>query len=456
MNPTLKNNFQDCLAFFYSRNQFSIKLGLETMRALLDGLGNPDQGLRFLHVAGTNGKGSVCANLAGLLKATGYKRIGLYTSPHLVSFRERILIDGEPIPPEFIVDWMSNAKALILRLNATYFECVTALALCYFKAERCEAVVLETGLGGRLDASNVVIPAVTVITSISLDHTSILGDTVEKIWVEKIGILKPKVPMVVAEKRAHMLAVLAQKAVEVGSQVYTLHGPGNFAEQHPPMIDSQNENELIPYQGFYTTYPLPSALRIEKHQRENLALAILAMEVFLNGPLPSPEILAPILHSAKLPGRTQLLEQPPLLPLLLDGAHNLSGIEALRIHIQKTFPEHRVKTFFSIMGDKDYLAVYKQVEKFSDQIYFVALKEKFPRALDFSELQKQLSVESNAKLFLFPLLEEKLLPILEGEKKKDDELIVVCGSLYLLGEIIPFLIPYYSQLNWFKQFLDEF
>jgi dihydrofolate synthase/folylpolyglutamate synthase len=302
--PTLPETYRDCLDFLFARNQFSIKLGLETINALLDRLGRPDAGMTFLHVAGTNGKGSVCANLAALLGAAGYAKVGLYTSPHLVSFRERILVDGEPIPAKWIVGWMRGAMPDILDLNATYFECVTALALSYFRFRGCSAVVLETGLGGRLDATNAVTPALTVITSISLDHTSILGDTVEAIWREKIAILKPGVPMVVMEDRRHLLAELEGLAAAKGCPVVVLR---DF-----PLAETAAD---LAFHGRYAVYTLPASLRPEAHQRANLALSLLAMEIFLGRALPPAEALIPALRASRVPGRTQLLEAPGMLPV---------------------------------------------------------------------------------------------------------------------------------------------
>jgi dihydrofolate synthase / folylpolyglutamate synthase len=442
--PVLPETYRDCLDFLFKRNQFSIKLGLETINALLDRLGRPDRGLTFLHVAGTNGKGSVCANLAALLGAAGYKRVGLYTSPHLVSFRERILVDGEPIEAEWIVGWLRGAMAAILELNATYFECVTALALDWFRHRGCEAVVLETGLGGRLDATNAVLPALTVITSISLDHTAILGDTVEAIWYEKTAILKPRVPMVVMEERSHLLAELDRNAAAKDSPVHVL---GDH-----PMIEADG---IMTFQGRYATYTLPSSLRPEAHQRANLALSLLSMEVFLGGPLPAPELLVPALAASRVPGRTMLLEAPGRIPVLLDGAHNPGGMAALDAHLRAEFPGRRILALFSVMRDKDVAGVYRSIRGFADRVLFLPLDGKFPRALPFAELEAVIPPEERmgsrtglASLTVDGVSLEALLREAEGTF----DLAVVCGSLYLLGEVIPLLAPHYRGLAWFDQF----
>ncbi|HKP97383.1 MAG TPA: cyanophycin synthetase [Fibrobacteria bacterium] len=440
----LPSTYRDCLDFLFRRNQFSIKLGLDTINALLDRLGRPDAGMTFLHVAGTNGKGSVCANLASLLRACGYSRVGLYTSPHLVSFRERILVDGEPIPADWIVDWLRRAMDPVLELNATYFECVTALALDWFRARGCGAVVLETGLGGRLDATNAVRSALTVVTSISLDHTSILGGSVEEIWREKIAILKPGAPMVVQEDRPHLLAELRAKAEAAGSPVI---GMGD----HP----WREAEGALQFHGRYATYTLPSPLRAEAHQRDNLALSLVAMETFLDGPLPPPGVLVPALEASRVPGRTQLLEAPGMLPVLLDGAHNPGGIAALETHLRLAYPGRRILAVFSMMRDKDFAAVYRCVAGFAAQVLFLSLEGKFPRALGYAELQAALEPGEREALRLFPAGASGLADILGKSGGNGFDLAVVCGSLYLLGEVIPRLMPHYPQLAWFRQFEGE-
>ncbi|MDB5104692.1 MAG: hypothetical protein JWP91_2381 [Fibrobacteres bacterium] len=456
--PNPPRTYRDCLDFFFGRNQFAVKLGLETINALLDRLGRPDRGLTFLHVAGTNGKGSVCANLAALLAAAGYRRVGLYTSPHLVSFRERILVDGEPIPADWIVSWLQRAWAPILELNATYFECVTALALDWFRACGCEAVVLETGLGGRLDATNAVLPALTVITSISLDHTSILGDTVEAIWGEKIAILKPGVPMVVREERPGLLAVLEDKASAAGSPVIAL-------KDHPMEVSGGE----LRFHGRYAAYALPASLRAEEHQRENLALSLLAMETFLGGPLPAADKIIPALQGSRVPGRTQYLEGPGMMPVLLDGAHNPGGMAALESYLRREFPGRRILALFSVMRDKDVSAVYRSIRGFASGIRFIPLDRavgkdgqggqtgKFPRALPYGELEGLLGpggTEGLLPLTLEPGALESLLRR-DPERAADYDLAVVCGSLYLLGEVIPMLLPHYPGLAWFRRFEGE-
>lgn len=453
--PKLPETYRDCLDFLYSRNQFAVKLGLDNIRELLERLGRPQDALTLLHVAGTNGKGSVCANLAALLSACGYRRVGLYTSPHLVSFRERIRVGGEPVDRDWITAWMRKAMPDILDLGVTYFEIVTAMALDYFRHAGCQAVVLETGLGGRLDATNAVTPAITAVTSVSLDHTHILGDTLERIWREKIAILKPGVPMVVREEDPALLAELEAAARGAGSPFLTLRDFPWKAEADGRLC----------FRGRFGETLLPGDLRPEDHQRDNLALSLLILETFLDtrgeGPLPAAEVLEPRLREARVPGRTQLLDEPGRLPLLLDGAHNPGGMEALSAYIRRAFPGRRILALFSVMKDKDVAAVYRAVHGFAAEVLFVPLAKRFPRALTLPELEAALaetgaaSPGDRAGLREFLLEAGALEDLLKPGAPHGADMVVVCGSLYLLGEVIPLLTAHYRGLHAFRQFEGE-
>lgn len=460
-------SYEDCLAFLYARNQFAVKLGLANIAALLDRLGRPQDAMPLLHVAGTNGKGSVCANLAALLRAAGYARVGLYTSPHLVSFRERIQVDGEPVPKAWVAAWMRKAMPHIEALGVTYFEIVTAMALDHFRDAGCSAAVLETGLGGRLDATNVVIPDVTVITSISLDHTQILGGTVEAIWREKTAILKPGVPMVVREDRPGLLAELEAAARDAGSPVIRLLDHPWREEADPGAAAAPRR---VRFRGRLGEYAFPADLRPEEHQRENLALSLLALEAFLERAgrgMPEASALLPALRGSRLPGRTQPLSEPGLLPLILDGAHNPGGVEALSAYLRGAYPGRRILALFSVMKDKDVAAVYRAVAGFASAIRFVPLAPKFPRALTLPELEAALAEGAPEGVPLsvpaeFPLAAGALADLLRAPARAagrpggaGPDLVVVCGSLYLLGEIIPMLAPLYRGLAWFRQFRGE-
>jgi len=424
--------FEQSLSWLFQRNQFAMKLGLENIRALLRHCGSPDQGLRIIHVAGTNGKGSVCGNCAALLRASGLQRVGLYTSPHLISFRERIRVDGEPIPRSAVSGFLREYGAYCRDAGATYFEIATAMALWHFKAMRCEAVVLETGLGGRLDATNAVLPEVTVITPVAMDHMAQLGSTLPAIFAEKAAILKPGIPMVVAEQKAGLIDGLLAQAKAWNCPVFR-------AENYPGKWD---QDQWI-WPGIHSEIRLPADLRPEHHQGENLVLACLACEAFLRGPLPAGENLVPYLQKALPPGRTQVLNLPGHAPLVLDGAHNSHGLLALVETLRLRFPGKARLFLFAMMADKPVDEALGLLGA-EGEIRLLPLWETYPRAW---------KPASNPFGEPLPMQREALLAALRtaGEHR----VVIVCGSLYLLGEVMALLAQDFEELAPLREFLPD-
>lgn len=433
-------SYGDALQWLYQRNQFAIKLGLEHPRRLLQMLGNPERGMVYLHVAGTNGKGSVCTNLAALLKAAGFKRTGLYTSPHLVSLRERIRVNGLPVPADWIKRWMQRSLPVLEQLNPTYFECVTAMAFAYFRDQGCETVVLETGLGGRLDATNVITPRVSVITSISRDHMAELGDTLEAIWGEKLGIVKPGIPLVVDEPRPDLARLPEDAARSAGSPFL------NLADR------LANSGSELRVRGEYRNYGLPPNLRPEAHQIRNAALSLLAFETFLGKSLLPVEKWLPVLRETHMPGRTQWIHGETFMPVLLDGAHNPDGVGALCRHLRESV-QGRPRFLFAVMRDKDFTALYRNLRSLSHDITYLDLNRAVPRALTIAELRAALRPEEQEGLREATISWDSLAPLLRPAGGAD--YAVFCGSLYLLGEIIPTLLPHYRGLEDFGNLLEE-
>ncbi len=436
------DSYADCLAFLYARNQFAIKLGLSNIGNLLAELGNPHLKGRYLHVAGTNGKGSVCANLAAMMGALGHGPVGLYTSPHLVSFRERIQVDGKCISPEWIVSFMRRAVEPMLRLNATYFECVTAMALVYFREAGCGTVVLETGLGGRLDATNVVKPELCVITPISLDHTEYLGGTVAEIFSEKLGISKPGAPLVHMETDPLLRRMALEKAEALGVAVYAL--------------DDFSREGSERFRGLYREYELPPGLRSGECQYDNVCVTLLASEVSEGKALPPEALWMPALKSSVPPGRMQLLEAEEMPTVLLDGAHNPEAVATLSDHLQKNHPNRRITLLFAIMGDKDYRSVLLRIRDWAERLVYVTLPG-HARALPFEALREAALSLGMLEPESIELNRDAVMEILYASRKAhgEDALVVVCGSFYLLGEIIPILRRAYPGLEFFSQFTDE-
>ncbi len=438
-------NYSESIRWLYARNQFAVKLGLENPRKLFAALDHPDRGLPLLHVAGTNGKGSVCVNLAAMLRALGVPRVGLYTSPHLVSFRERIRVDGEAIPARAVREWMHDAWDALEELNPTYFECVTGMALSWFRERECGAAVLETGLGGRLDATNVVTPRVSVITPVSLDHTDILGNTLEAILREKLGIVKPGVPLVIDAADPALARVAEGVAHEAGSPCVNLEG-----RLHPGP-----EGWML--RGRFRNYALPADLRSADWQFRNAALSVLALESFFGEALPGEERWLPALLAARMPGRMQWLrpaandEGGQRLPVVLDGAHNPAGIEALCRNLVRARQGQRPRVFFSAMQDKDIATMFAALQSFTNDLVFVDLSGVFPRALAPSALRGRIG--DAAAIRIVRPDDEALDPLLRHGAGAD--YAVFCGSLYMLGEVIPLLARHYRGLEELARLREE-
>lgn len=347
---------QEALEWLYARQLFGIKLGLENPLRLAAALGNPHHHLRFLHVAGTNGKGSVCAFAATLLQAAGL-RVGLFTSPHLLRFNERIQLNRQPIPDHALAEGLTHLRHLTesLRIQATFFELTTALALWWFGRHSPHIIVWETGMGGRLDATNIVTPAVCVITSISFDHQQWLGHTLTQIAAEKAGIFKPGVPALSVPQHPEAAAALRHAAAATPCPLHFLTHPW----QGPPL-------------------PLPG-----KHQLWNAAAALAACRHIL--PHLPPAKLQTLAHTA-LPATHWPARFQPLRPgWFLDGAHNPAAITALVETWQTLFPGTTTPILFAALRDKNPAELLTLLDPIASAYLFCNLTS--PRATPAHELQ---------------------------------------------------------------------
>ena len=381
--------YEESLAWLYATQQFGIKLGLENIRGLLEALGNPQEHLSFLHVAGTNGKGSVCAILDAILRASG-RRTGLYTSPHLVDFRERIRVNGGKIPPQAV----ANGLTILREISAgwshlpTFFEISTALALHHFAEERCDLVVLETGMGGALDATNAVVPLVSVITPIALDHTRWLGSTLAEIAKEKAGIIKSGVPVVSAKQAPEAAVVLAQRAASAGSSLEFIEAPFEQAE--------------IGLRGI--------------HQKENAAVAVAAL---LAAQLEvSDEAAGQGLREVRWPGRFQVVDER----IVLDACHNPHAAAQLLVNWRDVYGMEKATVIFGALGDKDYSAMLRILEPISREVLLV------PISSERSAAPEALAAACAIKHRIFQSVKEAL----EASRGR----ILVTGSLFLVGEAL--------------------
>lgn len=377
--------YEEAIKLITGKSNFYIDLGLDRISAVLDKFGNPQDNLKFIHVAGTNGKGSVCTMLASILQEAGYKT-GLYTSPHIWEYTERIKVNGSDIPKEIFAEYVQKISETGIHL--TEFEILTVMMFLYFKEKNVDIAVLETGLGGRLDATNVIKQNLcSIITHIDLDHTDRLGNTKDKIAYEKAGIIKKGCPVITAEG----YEAVRDKADECGS-MFILTNP----YVNPEFIDS---------------------LALKGNQQvENLALVINAVNYLFKNI--DDKTIIEGLKKVNNPCRFEYVQEKNLI---IDASHNPNGIEALRDNLDWFFPREKRRFVFGCLKNKDYKKMMEILFEKRDEIYFYHFNNKNSCTVD--ELQEVCEFPSKQ----FTSLEE--LP--------DDYLKIVCGSFYMLNEIIP-------------------
>ena len=338
--------YHDALDFLFARTTGIWKLGLERVEAFLHSLGDPHRALHVLHVAGTNGKGSVCAMLEAVLRAKGL-RVAKYTSPHLVDFRERFLIDGEPIDPERIVAFVERWTPEVERLHATFFEATTAMAFQFFAEAAVDVAIIETGLGGRLDATNVLTPLVAAVTNIGIDHVEYLGATREEIAYEKAGIFKYGVPAIIGDPDPAIRALLARHAREHGAApvrvVYDEDGPRDVK------IGADGTSFALPGLGVAAALATPL---LGAHQAANAAVAAAALDALPPSFAPTGDELRRGLAHVRLPGRFQRWGK-----YLFDVAHNPDGAAVVATTLASIRPPRPLVAVLSVLGDKDWRAI---------------------------------------------------------------------------------------------------
>ncbi len=421
-------NIEQKIGAIASRRRFGMKPGLERMKALLAALGNPERDIIAIHIAGTNGKGSVAAMTASILSASGIGKIGRYTSPHLVFFNERITIDGVPVSNDLLEAALDKLIAVIEYLDkknqyATFFECATALAFDIFRTQGVRLAVIETGLGGRLDATNILTPFVSVITNVGLEHCEYLGDTIEKIAFEKAGIIKPSRPVIPGVMSDDARAVITEVAASVNAPIFDCSP--NISVRH-----KKDGRETITIEDDFRTV---SSIKFALHgayQLENTATAINVIEAFSQ--LTSVEITDKAvkdgLESVVWPCRFQQISDNP--PIITDGAHNPPAAAALASSISKRGgPKILVAGFCT---DKDILTTLRIMKP-----YFkcaIATESTSPRAKAADELSSVMKQAGFVKCKAIPDRREAMKEAV-NRAQEENASIVVMGSLFLAGAI---------------------
>lgn len=421
---------ETALEWIHSRLKFNIRPGLTRIEALLELLGNPEKELSMLHIAGTNGKGSTVAFTRGILEQLGLN-VATFTSPFISSFGERMSINGHPIPDEKLIMYVEQLKPLVEAMDKkekltgiTEFEIITALAFRYFADEKVDVALIEVGLGGLLDSTNVIQPVATAITTIGMDHMDILGDTIEKIAAQKAGIIKPHTPLVTGKIAAEALAVIAQTAQK------------NQAQHYQYGIDYQVdilENERFNYKDDEI-----HLLNLEKsllglHQIDNAALAVKLTMIYAHevGLSLSEEAIREGLRKTFWPARMEEISQEPLT--ILDGAHNVHAIQRLLENLKNEFSGRKITILFSALITKDITEMIKMLQTV-DNSKLILTTFDYPKALkleDFAHLEKENVMLAEDWKSTYTALKANL---------KEEDVLLMTGSLYFMSQIRAYIL----------------
>jgi dihydrofolate synthase / folylpolyglutamate synthase len=427
-------DYPQTLAYLFSKLPMYSRIGAAAYRNDLDNtirlsafLGNPENRFKSIHIAGTNGKGSTSHMLAAIFQEAGYKT-GLYTSPHLKDFRERIRINGEMISQAFVVDFVERIKPLSEQMDPSFFEMTVVMAFDYFAREQVDIAIVEVGLGGRLDSTNIILPQLSVITNIGYDHMNMLGDTLPKIAFEKAGIIKKGIPVVIGEHHLETGPVFKQKARESGS---VLH----FADQERYVADWTYERHHLvaavattPTANDKEYYTLDLA---GIYQNRNLVTVLAAVHVLrgLGWELDKAIVqkaLKQVKKTTGLHGRWEIIHEHP--DIILDVAHNEDGIRQLTQQIELTDHEE-LHIVLGMVNDKD---LTKVLALLPARAYYYFTRAQIPRALPEGQLSQQ-ATAMGLKGQAYPGVSEALQAAKTHARPKD--LIIVCGSVFVVGEV---------------------
>ncbi len=415
--------YSEAIQFLYRLRWFGAKFGLDNTLKLAALAGNPQDKLRFLHVAGTNGKGSTCAMLESIYRTAGL-RVGLFTSPHLVAFGERLQVNRQPITEAEVARLVDELRALLEHgwgtenepgktsagEHPTFFEVVTVMALLHFVAMKCDLVIWETGLGGRLDATNIVTPIASIITNIQFDHQQYLGETLAGIATEKAGIIKQRVPVITGTNAPDALAIIEQTARtrEAPLTIVT-----SAETRNPPLSEIQ-----LPLLG--------------EHQRMNAAVALAAVRVLSTQIPVSDESIRQGLGRLHWPGRLQLITRANRQKILLDGAHNVGGAQMLTAALRQYFPNEKTVLILGVLRDKDWPVMCETLAPLASRILLVPVhSERTAKPHALAEVCRKANP-------LAPVIEYDSLARALSDTVHDP-FVTVAGSLYLIGEAMELL-----------------
>lgn len=438
-------SYNETIHYLYNLQKYGIKFGLDNISRLISAIDNPHESFLSIHVAGTNGKGSTSAIIASVLQTAGY-RVGLFTSPHLVSFTERIRINGEEITENEVINLAEEIKEVVSRLDdfsPTFFEVVTAMAFLYFKRQNVDMAVIEVGMGGRLDATNIIMPEVSIITNISYDHKEFLGNTLREIAHEKAGIIKNRIPVIVSYQEPDVVEVIEKKSHEKNAALYI------YGKDFSSVLKKEN---II---GISFDYRSDSSLMINdlflplagEHQMQNASVAIKAVELINERRLkpaathhPSPithHLIREGLKNVRWPGRLEFVNEDP--PILIDGAHNPAAASVLSEALKRSFLEKykRIILILGIMGDKDIKGIMEPLLPLASEI--ILTSPSYSRAASPEKLADIAASLGFSDVLTAPTVKDAIETAIKDRSNYSlhtphSALIVITGSFYTTGE----------------------
>lgn len=416
--PT-KESYNSCLKSLYSLRRYGIILGLDIIGNILKGVGNPQNNFNTIHVAGTNGKGSIASALSTILHKAGYK-VGLYTSPHLVRFNERICINNHPVSDENIVAAYKAVKSAHHgSREPTFFEFTTAMAFYEFGRHDVEWAVVETGMGGRLDATNIITPALTIITNISLEHKLYLGNTISEITREKGGIIKKGTPVVTGVTQKNAISALTSIAKSQSAPFYRFRDAFRIR---------RNRNTTFNYFGIDHVWRHIQTGLIGKHQIDNAALVLAACELLIKNNLNlTLKNIKDGLEQNRWPGRLEIVSSSPLI--LLDGAHNFIATRHLARYLSENLSQRNITLIIGILDDKPYTAMLKDLLPLCRKV--ILTRPKIDRAMAPEKLYP-IAQKIISDIHVIPDVDKAIIYAIENASP--DDAICIAGSLYVVGE----------------------
>ncbi len=417
-----KGPYQTALKFIFDREHFGIKLGLKNIGSFLADVGDPHRTFKSVHIAGTNGKGSTAAYIDAIMRQAGY-RVGIFTSPHLVDFRERICVDGKQISKKYIGEFIKKHRKVIEKNQITFFEVCTALAFCYFAYKKVDLGVIETGLGGRLDATNTLLPELSIITDISYDHTNVLGNTLTKIAYEKAGIIKRGSPVLIGtmkpEPRNEIIRVGKQRKAQI---IY----------QKPDIIAKTDGNYRFDYRGENFSLKNLSSSLSGRHQITNSALAITAVNILNQNSYDINKRQIRLgLKATYWPGRFEIIKIRSGPIIILDVGHNPAGVKAMVDCFKTEFPGRKANVIFGSVRNKNLEKTIKFIIPIANTIEIAKLKS--DRGVEPQEI---VAIFKKNKFIATSSESVKISAKKLINSAKLNDIIIICGSHFIVGEYL--------------------